>query len=338
MKIGLIGAGGIATAHLPAWIDQGHDVRVFTVDGRAGDIVSRFGGSVADSLRDVLGWCDAVDICTPTPTHRGLVEQAAAAGVHVMCEKPLARTADDARAAAKACATAGVLLFPAHVVRYFPAYRAAEDAVRRGVIGEPGVLRFSRIAEFPQRSGWYADEKQSGGILMDLMIHDLDQARHLAGSVTSIYAVRRTVETSGRAVGAAHAVLTHDSGAISHCASVWSPPGTKFRTMFDLAGSAGVLSYDSSAHPGLSIDGGRSGDHTGTGYLPPMTSEETPYAAEIREFAVAVEAGPSAETGGALSVTPADGVAAVELALAGMASLESGRRIDLHDTTLEAAK
>lgn len=332
MKIGLIGAGGIATVHLPAWIDQGHDVRVYTVDGKAQELVGRFGGSPAESLSELLGWCDAVDICTPTPTHRELVEHAAEAGVHVLCEKPLARTAGDARAAAEACRAAGVVLFPAHVVRYFPAYKAAYDAVRRGDIGEPGVLRFSRIAEFPQRSGWYADDKQSGGIVMDLMIHDLDQARRLAGPVASIYAVRRQVATGDRAVGVAHAVLTHVSGAISHCASVWSPPGTTFRTTFDLAGSDGVLSYDSTAHPGLAIDGGRTGDETDAGYLPPMTSEETPYAAEIREFAAAIAGHTD------VSVTPADGVAAVELALGGMESLETGQRVDLHEATQEAAK
>lgn len=332
MKIGLIGAGGIATAHLPAWVDQGHDVRVYTVDGTATEVVDRFGGSVADSLDDVLDWCDAVDICTPTPTHRDLVERAAAAGVHVMCEKPLARTLEDARAATNACAVAGVRLFPAHVVRYFPAYRAAEEAVRRGDIGAPGMLRFSRIAEFPQRSGWYSDESKSGGILMDLMIHDLDQARLLAGPVASIYAVRRHVETGDRAAGAAHAVLTHVSGAISHCTSVWSPPGTAFRTTFDLAGSDGVLSYDSTAHPGLTIDGGHPAAGPEAGYLPPMTSAETPYAAEIREFAAAIS------TGAEVSVTPADGVAAVELALAGMESLESGQRITIGAVTQETAK
>ncbi|GAB3567623.1 Gfo/Idh/MocA family protein [Spelaeicoccus albus] len=323
MKIGLIGAGGIATAHLPAWVEQGHDVRVYTADGKAADLVGRFGGTVADSFDDVLAWCDAADVCTPTPTHRAIVEQAAAAGVHVMCEKPLARTSADARAAVAACAEAGVLLFPAHVVRFFPAYRAANEAVQRGDIGAPGVLRFSRIAEFPGRSGWYADEAQSGGILMDLMIHDLDQARRLAGPAASIYAVRRQRGAGDRIVGAAHAVVTHASGAISHCASVWSPPGTTFRTTFDLAGSDGILSYDSTAHPGLEFDGARSSERPETAYLPPMTSAETPYAAEIREFATAIT------TGAAVSVTAADGIAAVDLALAGMKSLETGQRIEL---------
>ena len=118
LTVGVIGAGGIAAAHLDAWRSLGARIVLWSRSG-AGALAApdvHEAGSVAELLAEV----DLVDICTPTRTHLGFVRAAAEAGVHVLCEKPLGRTTAEAEAAVAACASAGVQLLPTHVVRYFP--------------------------------------------------------------------------------------------------------------------------------------------------------------------------------------------------------------------------
>src|SRR5699024_9643048 len=129
-----------------------------------------------DSLTDLWPQVDLVDIVTPTGTHAEIALAAIAQGKHVVCEKPLARTSVAATEMVRAATEAGVHLFPAHVVRYFPAYTAARAAISGGAIGTVAVSRFRRMSAAPT-APWFFDEVASGGIVMDQMIHDLDQAR-----------------------------------------------------------------------------------------------------------------------------------------------------------------
>src|SRR5699024_9786301 len=127
----------------------------------------------------------------------------------------LALTAEDAQELAARAERAGRMLLPAHVGRYFPQYAAAKAAIDRGAIGEVAVLRFERTGSFPTQP-WFGDEAQSGGIVMDQMIHDMDQAVWMAGPVEGVYAQQSTSSATDT-VRTAHVVLTHHSGAISHC-------------------------------------------------------------------------------------------------------------------------
>ena len=103
---------------------------------------------------------DVIDICTPTHLHHEMVLQAAAAGKHIICEKPLARTVAQAQEMIRACRTAGVKLFVAHVVRFFPEYALAKAQIDHGKIGKPGVIRLTR--------GSYRPKKPSGNWFLDL--------------------------------------------------------------------------------------------------------------------------------------------------------------------------
>src|SRR5699024_8983003 len=124
-----------------------------------------------------------------------------------VCEKPLTLTGEDARAVVDHAERAGRLLLPAHVVRFFPQYAAAQRAVAGDAIGTPAVLRFERTGSSPTQP-WFADESRSGGIVMDQMIHDIDQAIWLAGPVETVYA-RQSVASGTDTVRTAHVVLTH---------------------------------------------------------------------------------------------------------------------------------
>lgn len=312
--VGIIGAGGISGVHIGGWLQLGVDVVVHSLEG-APELVARYGGTVAASLDDLLARCDVVDICTPTYTHRALVEAAAAAGCHIVCEKPFALTVEDTEAMIATCAAAGVGLFPAHVVRYFPEHAVVHDAVERGALGTLAVQRYDRQGGMPV-SPWFLDEELSGGIIMDLMIHDMDFARWNAGPVASLRAVRSVPDRSGTV--AAQVVLTHASGSVTSIGGVWSARPVAFRTRFEVAGTGGVLRYDSATSPTTWVNGAVAG---ADGYAPKAAIGESPYLTELREFLTAFQGGPQPR------VTTADGLQAVRLADAARRSLALGEAV-----------
>ncbi|MGH3585241.1 MAG: Gfo/Idh/MocA family protein [Pseudonocardia sp.] len=315
LRVGLVGAGGIANAHLPAWLRLGAWVDVYSHHGAAELVARHGGGHVVGSLDELLAAVDVVDVCTPTPSHPEIVLAAAAAGRNVLCEKPLALDVDTAEAMVAACAAAGVQLYPGHVVRFFAEYAALQRAVAAGAVGTPAVLRFHRCGSRPP-AAWFADPEQSGGIIMDQMIHDLDFARWLAGEIDTVHA--RLVDSApGTATGvvSAQVVAQHRGGALSSVTGTWARPGTRFRYGFHVAGSDGMLSHDSATDPSLRTDTGAPAG----GLLPDVSLLESPFLAEIRECAVAFAGGPPPR------VSAADGVAAVRIAEAANASLATGR-------------
>ena len=319
LRVGIIGTGGISHQHAPGWIEQGVDLHCYSHSG-AEAFAEQYGATVHEALDDLLAAVDVVDVCTPTPSHAGIVHQALDAGCHVVCEKPLTLTEEDARAVVEHAERAGLQLFPAHVVRYFPQYAAAKQAVDAGAVGTPAVLRYERTGEAPGQD-WYADDEASGGIIMDQMIHDLDQAIWIAGPVTSVYA-QQSVGVGPHTVRTGHVVLTHERGAISHCRGLWGPPGTAFRYTFDIAGDAGRLQYDSDGDPGVVLDAVASARREEQGgYLPDVSGIRSPYTEEILEFTAAITSGTPTR------VSAADGAYAVEVSRAALESLRTGRSI-----------
>ncbi|SDT20792.1 Gfo/Idh/MocA family protein [Microlunatus soli] len=327
LRVGMIGAGGIAHAHLPAWLEHGAEVIIYSLEG-ASEIAAEIGGTPVDSLDELLGRVDIVDVCTPTPFHREYIEAAAAAGKHVVSEKPLGRTSADARAAIDACAAAGVQLYPGHVVRFFSEYETMHREVAAGTVGTIAVQRFTRTGSRPVKA-WYADEEQSGGIILDQMIHDLDFARWNAGEVRTAFA-RQTATGDGLdAVISAQVVLTHVDGAISYVGGTWARQGTAFRTTFEVAGTGGLLTHDSTQYKPVVIDGGARSEE-GTGLLPAVHGV-SPFSTEIGEFARAFAGGPAPR------VAAEDGLAAILIAEAAIDSLRTGQPVAVGDPNITGA-
>lgn len=317
LKVGVLGAGGISRLHVPHWLTLGAVVRSHSLVG-AERLAGEYGIDVIERMEDLIDWADVVDICTPTTTHASLALAAIVAGKNVLCEKPLGRTAAEAQKIAAAAHAGNVQVYPAHVVRFFPEYVALRNAVSSGRIGKPAILRFSRGGA-GATSDWFFDDALSGGIILDQIIHDIDQARWIAGEVVDVYATQNPPTVGGVVprIVAAHVTLTHVGGAISHIHGVWGPPGMEFRTSFSVAGADGILQY-ASAHAG-SIDENLATKHTDASYLPPETAEESPYLTEIREFAAAFQGGPPPR------VRLEDGVLAVAIAEAARMSIQTGR-------------
>lgn len=331
LRVGVVGAGFMGGVHLAAWAAEGNPTVVFSLDPtQAATLAARHGAALARSLDELLGSVDVVDVCTETDRHAEVAIAAARAGRHVICEKPLARTLADAEAIVDACAEARVRLFVAHVVRFFPEYALAREQVVAGEVGLPAVLRLRRASFRPTHppDHWFFDHARSGGMIVDLMIHDFDYARWVAGEVVAVQCRSVGVERPGLAIDHAIAILTHDSGAISHVTGSWAYPPPTFRTSLEIAGSHGLIEFDSAAAPPIvSYLRPQTGDAARPVGLPGSPLAEDPYRLELRGFARSIVDGTPAR------VSAEDGLAALVIALAADASARTGTVVRLDAAT-----
>ena len=319
-RVGIVGAGSITSLHVPFWLGLDWEVSVHALSG-AEALADRYGAVVQPTLDGLFASVDAVDVCTSSSSHADVAVAAVRAGLPVVCEKPMSLSFKDALAVAIEAERRKVSVLPAHVVRWFGQYETLHRAVGEGVLGDLAILRFVRGGARPD-SAWFLDESESGGIVFDLMIHDLDQARWLAGEVRNVHAVQNPASTDGQVPPevVAHATLVHDSGAVSHVQSFWGGPGFTFGPSFDVSGSAGRL-VSSPAHEVTVVEDLPQID-VEQSHLPPETAEESPYLSQIKEFSqVLLEQVPC-------RVSVWDGVMAVGLAEAAMESIRSGRVVD----------
>jgi predicted dehydrogenase len=317
VRVGMIGFGGIAQAHRPAW--NRPDVELHIIEPNPERRArAETAGIVHDDLGELLDAVEVVDICTPSDLHAELARTAARAGKQVICEKPIALTVDDGADVIRVARDAGVGLYIGHVVRFFGSYSAAHDAVVSGRIGTPSVLQFRRASGQPTANGWMQDESRSGGVPLDLMIHDIDQARWMAGDVVRVYAQGAKPGVGGVKTHV-YAVLTHANGALTHITSSWGLAGG-FETSFEIAGTKGLLTQDSVAHAALRADRPELLETAG---LLPVTVGDSPFVDELREFAAAINGGPAPRVG------PADALAALAIALAVRESMTTGAPVEI---------
>ncbi|QVQ52453.1 Gfo/Idh/MocA family oxidoreductase [Spiractinospora alimapuensis] len=330
IRVGLVGAGTMGSVHAQGWQECAGAELVAVhgaADGTAAALAERHDAHVCDDLDDLLERVDVVDVCAPTHLHHEIVLAAARAGRDVVCEKPLGRTPAQAEEIVSACAEAEVRLLVAHVVRFFPEYAAMRAAVRAGQVGEPAVVRLTRSTYQPAKPGgnWYLDEEKSGGLTMDLMIHDLDYARWIAGEVESVYARSVRSADPDSTIDHAVAILRHTSGAITHVEGSWAYPKPAFVTRGEVAGTLGVVNFDSDRDSPLRP---RLRQSATTGDVPIAGSpvSESPYTTQLRHFSAVLrgEEDPI--------VTAADGLAAVRMATAAAESIRTGAPVSVEVT------
>lgn len=333
LRIGLIGAGGIAGVHIAGWQQLGAHVSIYSRSGAA-QLVQQYCVTELATLGELLAASDMVSILTPTTTHHEYAMAAIAAGKDVICEKPLAESTQRAAEIANAARAAGVRLFPAHVVRFFPEYVAAKEQLDADSNQVPAVLRLSRASAAPAAGSWFFNESLGGGIVRDQMIHDLDQARWLAGEVERVHAVQDPPSVDGilpRPVTAT-VVLTHVNGALSQLQGEWGPDGRPFRTRISIEGPHGSVLYswpEGQAANAPAAEVPAAGNAPGD-YLPVQTPADSPYTLQNAEFAAA------RASGGPSRVSPLDGVMAVALAAAAYASIKSGAPVEFSAAAVRA--
>ena len=135
------------------------------------------------SLDEAMAGVDAVYICTTNELHKPQTLAAAAAGKHVLCEKPLAMSLADAREMVAAAAAAGVVMGTNHHLRNAATHRAMREAITAGKIGRPLFARvFHAVYLPPHLQGWRITNPQAGaGVVADITVHDADTLRFVLG-------------------------------------------------------------------------------------------------------------------------------------------------------------
>ncbi|WP_135555898.1 Gfo/Idh/MocA family protein [Paenibacillus cymbidii] len=295
------------------------DVRKEMADALADAAQTRSFGDFEEMMRAVNP--DIVCVTLPTWLHKEYVLKAAALGKHVICEKPLAPTVQEGEEMIRFCAMQGVRLFVGHVVRFFPNFADIERKIAAGAIGRVGVAHTKRSGSHPGRTKakeWYKDYAKSGGVIMDLMIHDIDFVRWVLGEVKTVYAMQRLSE------GLHHALVTFRfrSGAIVNLESCWGYPGP-FATSCEFAGNKGIIRYDGAETQSLQLFRSAAEEQEQPVAVPQSPAFHDPYYLELRHFIDCIHSGAQA------IVTAEDGLKAVELSLAAIQSAETGLPVSL---------
>ncbi|MGG1519285.1 inositol 2-dehydrogenase [Paenibacillus oryzisoli] len=193
VKVGMIGAGRIGKIHADNLLRLPQVEVVAVSDLFAGDELEAWAAErgiglvVQDSAVLIANPdIDAVFICSSTDTHVPLIEQAAKAGKHIFCEKPVSMAIEQTEKALEAVRAAGVKLQIGFNRRFDHNFKRVREHVQGGTIGEPHIVKITSRDPNPPHPDYI---KVSGGIFMDMMIHDFDMARYVSGSeVEEVYA------------------------------------------------------------------------------------------------------------------------------------------------------
>ena len=258
---------------------------------------------------------EVVDVCLPTAFHKELAVKAAGEGRHVILEKPMARTIEDAAEILTAFSGDGPRLFVGHVVRFFPEYVGIKEKIDAGELGTIGVVRTSRRSPLLMGwNDWYADWRLSGGVLVDLVIHDFDFLRWTLGEVERVYACGVGGREYNR-LDYALVTLRFAGGAIAHVEGHWGYPGP-FNYSIEVAGSRAILTADSTEPATLNLVGSRSEP-------PDLVSGTSPYEKELAHFVRCIA------TGEEPVVKPDDAYEALRISLAATESIAKGEPVRL---------
>lgn len=193
LRFGLIGAGRIGPVHAATLAHHVPQARLAAVadlnHSLAQSLANRFGVShVRSSGMDIINdpEIDAVAICSSTDTHADLIVAAAAQGKHIFCEKPISLSLAEIDRALAAVAKAGVKLQVGFNRRFDSNFLRVRQAVASGEIGTPNIFHIVSRDPFPPPLAYL---RPSGGIFLDMMVHDFDMAHFLmADEVEEVYA------------------------------------------------------------------------------------------------------------------------------------------------------
>jgi predicted dehydrogenase len=220
------------------------------IRGRA--LADDLGVDYADDYEAVFAWKpDAVIIASENARHRALAELAAARGVHILCEKPLATIWEDGLAIRDAVEGAGVLFMMAFPVRFAGTFERLRAAYQAGAVGEVFSIRGSNNGMLPRARSWFTEpELSGGGALVDHVVHILDLLEALRGvpvvEVTAVanqklHADRAKAETAGLVT------LRYEDDVIAAIDCSWSQPDTSpvwGGLKLSVAGTRGTVDID----------------------------------------------------------------------------------------------
>jgi predicted dehydrogenase len=330
IRIGIIGAGSIAGSHLDGYLLAPDEVAVTAVADvdpvHSRGLADRAGGArVFVDYREMLAssLVDAVDICMPHHLHADAIVAAAEAGKHVLCEKPLCLTIDEARLVQQAVTAAGITLMCSHNQLFLPPVMAARRLLGEGLLGTVYEARTTDCFynDFdPASMGWRANRSTSGGgELIDTGYHPTYLLLHLIDrepvEVVAMLSRHRLTFMEGE--DSAHVAVRFDDGSIGTVTTSWAyqPPASMER--FSVIGDAGSLWSDGEAlfH--------RPRDGVTAQLLDPPTEDVETIWLSVLDFVSCLREGRRPIN------TEVEGIEVLKVILAAYASADQGRTISL---------
>ncbi|MBI1371598.1 MAG: gfo/Idh/MocA family oxidoreductase [Phycisphaera sp.] len=332
-NIGIIGLGFMGRMHLAAYgkIDGAKIVAVADKDAKraAGDLSGGWanveGAAESIDMSDKFGTTDfreliehdsveMVDICVPTPFHTELAIAALKAGKHVLCEKPLALTSVEAQKIADAAAEASGLFMPAMCMRFWPQWKWLKDAVDDGRFGGIRDAHFQRLGPMP--GGWFTKGDMSGGGILDLHIHDTDFVSFLLGKPDAVFS-RGYCGTSGRVDHVLTQYIYNDGPPAVSAEGSWAvDKGFGFNMRYRVNFEEATVVFNTASEHKLTVHKGGETEH--------VDIEGDGYAIELAYFLDCIAKGEAPSV-----VTADDAVLSVKIIEAEVASVESGRIVEI---------
>ena len=227
-RIGILGAGHFAAAHIQALGRLSDRARVVSfarqTPGKPFPEAQQ-AGAVETSVDDLVRSrdIDIVAVCVPNHLHRAYAEAALLAGKHVFCEKPLALDVQDADAVLHAADKSGRTLIVGHLTRHVPAYVKVAEILESGRLGAPRAGYVSRMHCGGGRS-WRMDPDIGGGVIFDLLIHDLDLLNWYFGAPDRVVARGHRHEQGGYDYVAALFTYANGVTTVAEGGFVFRPP------------------------------------------------------------------------------------------------------------------
>ncbi|PWU69360.1 hypothetical protein DLJ74_05095 [Gracilibacillus dipsosauri] len=318
VKVAIIGVGKMGQRHLENWL-QISNIDVVGIVGRDLDKLKRLAETYnTTSYLDIRSLLEdqkveIVDICLPTFLHYEAMKEVIGTDekVSIVCEKPLCLNEDEAKAILQLSKEKDIQILVGHTLRFDPEYAFLRQQIKQGVVGEVGVVRLSRKTSFPGR--WFRDNDKSGGILLDLGIHDLDWLLWTFGDVERVLA-RHIKQKDDREFDYALIILRMKNGVIVHLELSWGESSLK--SSFEIAGKEGLLVGNSDSKEPIQI--ATKQPNQSSDYLPKELVTESAIYKQLSHFKDCIVNGASP------IISIEEAVKAVELAQATIFSARNG--------------
>jgi predicted dehydrogenase len=268
LRVGIVGFGFMGQTHYKCWkqIEDAEVVAICDVNPNIEEDTKRAVGNIGDGQAEVdfsalevysdfdqmltEANLDAISLTLPTYLHPDNAVKALSAGLHVMCEKPMALTADACKPMIAAAEKSGKVLQIGHCVRFWPEYSKAKEIIDSGEHGRIISATFQRLGAAPAWSidNWFHDEKRSGGMALDLHIHDADYVQYLFGMPKAVRSVGGK-NPGGELVHISTQYLYDNDTAVTAEGGWAMMPAFGFEMSFNIVLEKATLVYDLTRDP-----------------------------------------------------------------------------------------
>lgn len=337
LRVGIIGLGFMGKMHFRCWnaLEEAKVVAICDIEPDRFAISAGTVGNIAgaEQVLDFSGVqfftdaakmfaslpLDVVSITLPTDLHAAYTRMALQAGVHVLCEKPMALTPDECASMISTAQETAKLLQIGHCIRFWPAYAKAKQIVDNQEYGEVLAATFQRLSSTPDWSwnNWLMDGTRSGGAILDMHIHDSDFVQHLFGLPESVFC--QGIKRISRAYDHVFTSYQYPDGKVVSAEGGWvMAPDFGFQMSFHIVMKQGTIVFDSTRSPAFKVC-----PKQGKALIPSIEPGDG-YSLEIRHFANVLLGKPVPAV-----LTPAQSADSLRLILAEQQSADSGTVVKL---------